>query len=358
MTKSHENFSPSNIYQEAYTTIAEYLAKGDVGFLCGAGMSRDSEIEIGCELAKRMLRRAVLGATEVDNEHPILDRLASSYPFEAIADYLVQKLPNHVIAKWLCDERQGGFDKAEPKDSHKFLYELWATLGRKFPSMVFTTNFDNLIEEKFGSDAICITNSNIYELATAKEKNKLAVVHLHGCVMFPESIVFGEERQATLEGAVFDLFRASLATEVFVMVGYSLRDTNLRHVFFNVQRVAKTRERLKKRTFAISPADGNLNDPTSEITIVKEIWRLRGVDHLAVSAADFFKNLFRVSDQFALTKMRDKVAGAIKKPLKTLDKMLESAAEPFEVIEPQDILEYLYCALAPEKVEQTKEEKK
>jgi len=37
--------------------------------------------------------------------------------------------------------------------------------------------------------------------------------------------------------------------------------------------------------------------------------------------------------------------------------MLESAAEPFEVIEPQDLLEYAYCAVAPAKTEQTKEEK-
>jgi NAD-dependent SIR2 family protein deacetylase len=355
MTSSQQNPPASNMYQEAYSTIAECLAKSDVGFLIGAGVSRDSGIEIGCKLAKRMLRRAVLGGKEVDNEHPILDNLASSYPFEAIAEYLVQKISDHEIAGWLCDKKQGGFDKAKPKEVHKYLHELWALLGRKFPAMVFTTNFDHLIEDEFGSDAICITSRNVTKLASAKQQNKLAVVHLHGCVTFPDSIVFGEEKQTTLEGPVFDLFRACLATEVFVMVGYSLSDTNLRHVFFNVQRVAKTREGLNKRTFAVSPADGSLVDSASEITIVKNIWEQRDVEHLAVSATDFFKNLYETSDQFAITRMRDEVASAMKKKPETLKKMLESATEQFDVIEPQDLLEYLYCALGPKKDKGIKE---
>lgn len=358
MTKSQQNPPQSNIYQEAYTTIAECLRRSDIGFLIGAGMSLDSGIEIGCELAKRMLRRASLGAPAVDKEHPTLDILASSYPFEAIAEYLVEKLSDHDIAQWLCEDKQGGFDNAEPNNAHKYLHELWALIGRKFPSIIFTTNFDHLIEDEFGSDAVCITSINISSLARVREQEKLAVVHLHGCVKFPDSIIFGEKEQSTVEGPVFDLFRATLATEVFVMIGYSLNDINIRHVFFDVQRVAKTRRGLNKRTFAISPASGNLQDPVSERAFVKKIWEMRGIEHLSLSANDFFKRLYEVSDQFALTQMRDKVAFNMKKTPDTLDAMLESATEPFDVIEPQDLLEYLYYALGSEKADKAKEEKK
>jgi NAD-dependent SIR2 family protein deacetylase len=357
MTHSEENRRPDNLYQEAYASIAEHLRKGDVRFLIGAGMSRDGGIDLGGGLAKRMLRRAALGPREVDNAHPTLDKVATSYPFEAIAEYLGKKLGNEAFVKWLCEKKQGGFDNAKPKDPHKYLYELWASLGPKFLPMVFTTNFDALIEDEFGSDAMCVTSENMSALAEAKQGNKLAVVHLHGCVKFPKSIVFGEEKQTTLEGPVFDQFRASLATEVFVLIGYSLSDTNLRHVFFNVQRVAKTREGLTKRTFAAAPAGGSLEDPASEVTIAKEIWLQRGVDYLAVSAAEFFERVSADSGELAFMRMRDVVADALKKSPDTLNKMLESAAKPFEVIEPRDLLEYAYCAVAPGIAEETKEEK-
>jgi len=291
-----------------------------------------------------MLRRAVLG-DEKDASKPHVDGLADKYPFEAIAEYLRTKLPYHDLAEWLREE--GGFAAARPRAAHQSLRELYELVPHRFPKTVFTTNFDTLIEDVFGDAyAHCITSENVAELQQARKEGKIAVVHLHGCTKYPKSIISGERQLATLEGPVFDLLRGALAIDIFVLVGYSLRDTNLRDVFFDVQRVADTRLGLKKRTFAVSPEEGHSRDETDEAGIAKTIWKLRDVDHIAASAVGFFQSVFSAAENVLTIEMRDEVAKALGKDAATLDKMLESAAQPIDVIKPIDLLVYLHYSLS------------
>jgi len=118
-------------------------------------------------------------------------------------------------------------------------------------------------------------------------------------------------------------------------------------VFFDVQRVANTRRGLKKRTFAVSPADGDPNDLKTEAGIAKAVWAQRGIEHLAVTASEFFGTLLTATDDFVMVKLREQVATALRVERETLDKMLESATKQFGVLEPKDLLMYLYYSLTP-----------
>jgi hypothetical protein len=333
-------------YLEEYRTIGSSFAAGELGFLVGAGMSADEGgPPAGAAMSQKMLRRAVLG-DESDSSHPSLDKLATKYPFEAVAQYLTSKLTHHDFSHWLSEK--GGLAAATPKNAHRSLHELYVQQQHRFPKHIFTTNFDTLIEDAFApNEAICITSENIADLVDARKENRVAVVHLHGCIKYPKSIIVGELQLATSEGPVFDLLRGALAVDTFVLVGYSMADTNLRNVFFEVQRIASTRYGLSKRTFAVSKADGDPTDKMSEAGVARRIWQQRGVDHIAATAGVFFQTLFDAVDSFVMVNLRKIVAQRLGKDEATLDKMLESACAPFGVLKPADILIYLYYALVP-----------
>lgn len=335
-------------YLAEFDEISKGLANGEVGFFFGAGMSQGSGIHLGPELAKRMLRSAVYGVTRVEKESKI-DDLATKYPFEAIAEFCRRKNNYQDLSEWLLE--QGGIRKAEPIGAHKELHKLYDYLWPRFPSVLFTTNFDRLIEMELGDNkAVTVTTENLYDLRVAKKENKVAVVHLHGCVSYPKSLVAGEINQATLQGPLFDLLRAELAKDVFIFVGYSLSDTNLRQLFFDIQRISQTRYGLNKKTYIVSPAEGKLDDAGSEATIAREIWRLRGATHLALTAYDFFKSLRTATQNFLHYKAKAEVAERlVGGSIETLDSLLEGIAEKYSELEAKDLLLYLYYALFPKK---------
>lgn len=343
-TQTH---STADLYANEYKNISDSLARGEIGLLIGAGMSIESEVPDGITMAKFMLRRAVLGAYEEKNEdYPNIDRLAEKYPFESIAEYLKEELGYHDVYDWLSNV--AGLSKKKPNAGHRWLHEIQQSISHRFPKTIFTTNFDTLIEDEFGEEnALCITSENLEALREAHEKGKIAVVHLHGCIKHPKSIVTGEKSLLTLEGPLFDLLRGALATEVFLLIGYSLADTNLKRVFFDVQRVAETRQGLNKRTYAVFPAEGEPGDRIAEAGIVRQIWKQRGVTHIAASATEFFDNLFEAINSYITFTMKEEVAAALKTDKVTLEEMLKTSSEPFVTIKPFDLLVYLYYTLTP-----------
>jgi SIR2-like domain len=331
------------VVTEVFRTIAGSFWRGEVGLLVGAGMSAESHVALGSTIARRMLRRAVLGEQQEDVPNPVIDALAVQYPFEAIAEFLKEKVAYQDIAGWL--NAQGGLADAKPSKAHCLLRDLYGLVPARFPKIIFTTNFDTLIEDAFESEAVCVTSVNLRELVKARESGKIAVVHLHGAVTHPDSIIAGEAALLDAEGPLFDLLRGALSTDIFVLMGYSLADTNLRSVFFDVQRVSKTRQGLQKRTFAVSPADGEFTDGASAASIARVMWKQRGVEHIPVTAGEFMASLYEATHNFIQFEMRQRVAEALGKTPATLDNLLETAARPFGVIEPQDLLVYLYYSL-------------
>ena len=169
----------SHSYGENYKTIAGSLIRQELGLLLGAGMSAESGIDIGSEMAKRMLRRAVLGDRQEDNQsNPVIEDLALKYPFESISRLLVTKLPyrQHGLGSWLRSKDGGKLEVAKPTEAHKRLHDLYRLLPHRFPKMIFTTNFDTLIEDEFGEEeSIGITSENLEGLAEASVPSHLII---------------------------------------------------------------------------------------------------------------------------------------------------------------------------------------
>jgi hypothetical protein len=331
---------------EVYRAIAGSFWRGEVGLLIGAGMSAESDVGLGSTIARRMLRRAVLGEQQEDVSNPVIDQLAVQYPFEAIAEFLKEKVEYQDIAGWL--RVQGGLGAVHPSKAHYLLRDLYGLVPASFPKVIFTTNFDTLIEDAFESEAVCVTRVNLRDLIKARESGKIAVVHLHGALKHPDSIIAGEAALLDAEGPLFDLLRGALSTDIFVLAGYSLADTNLRSIFFDVQRVSKTRQGLQKRTkrtFAVSPAAGEYNDDASEASIARVMWKQRGVEHIPVGAGQFMALLYEATHNFIRFEMRQRVADKLGKTPEALDNLLDTAAKPFGVISPNDLLVYLYYSL-------------
>jgi len=337
-------------YTEDLSTVAEALTNGDLGILIGAGMSKESGLDTAAELSAKMLKRALGGA--LDPASPSIEELARSHPFEAIIEMLREKLPYADVARWLRED--GGFADAKPSSPHFRLADLFA-LNKNFPRIVFTTNFDLLIEDGFGDGtAIPITSENLHSLPEARQHGQVAVVHLHGAISHPTSLQVGEASLTAGDGAVWDLLRASLATDVFLLIGYSLTDANLKRVFYDVQRLATTRKGLQKRTFAVSPARGNPSNAQSESGMARKVWRQRGVDHIAMEAGSFLAALLETTKGHVEGKILVNVARTMGLEIDTLRDMLDSAAKPFRWITPFDLLLYLHYTLTPIKVQGTK----
>jgi hypothetical protein len=337
------------MYAAEIERIAGGLLRGEIGFLFGAGMSIGSGISSGPEMAKKMLRFAVLGETKTTQPVPDIDEIATKYPFEAVSELCRTAGLFRDLSKWL--KEYGGFKDPKQTKAHDDLKELYTFLIHHFPQILFTTNFDTLIEdalgrEKGGENSLPITSENLSDFHTARQEKKIAVIHLHGCIEYPGSLISGEERQAIAEGMLFDLFRSELAKQVFVFVGYSLSDTNLRSLFFDIQRVSKTRQGLDKRMYAVSPAKGDLSDPHSEASIAKKIWDLRDVTHLALRADEFFESLLQATVDFTVYKAKEYVSEKLRIDGESLQKMAQSLAEQVKyVIKWQDIILYLYYTL-------------
>ena len=63
-------------YTEQLKLIAGSFTRRELGLFIGAGMSMDSGVPCGRQLAIRMLRRAALGENEEDTtSHPDIDRV-------------------------------------------------------------------------------------------------------------------------------------------------------------------------------------------------------------------------------------------------------------------------------------------
>ena len=352
-TQQQEIVGPQ-LYQEQIGTIADSFTRSELGLLIGAGMSIGSQIPDGLAMAQRMLRRAVLGRDQEANDQCAqVEKLAARYPFEAVAQFLNRKLAHHDLVNWLRE--QGNIGKAKPNDAHRHLRELRDHYPHVFPKIIFTTNFDTLIEDELNNGrpagherARCLSSDNITDLPVARAARQIVVAHLHGCVTYPRSIVFGEKELATQRGTMFDLLRSALATDIFVIVGYSLGDTDLRTLFFDIQDIVETRRGLSKRTFAVSPAAGRLDDSRSEAAIAREFWDQRGnVEHLAMSAAEFLSTLSEAVTNHVMLKLKQEVAASLKMDIATLQSILQSAAEGFRVVKPEDLLIYLYYSLSP-----------
>lgn len=116
---------------------------------------------------------------------------------------------------------------------------------------IYTTNFDHHIEEAFreaGRSVDVLTTLDDFSRPTTA--GACQVVKFHGDLDHPQTVVLSEQHffdRLRLEAAPDQFLRADLLGNVFLFLGYSFSDTNIRYIWYRMHR-------LRREAGCLSPA--------------------------------------------------------------------------------------------------------
>lgn len=283
--------------------IAEDIRASKVTFFFGSGMScpPPSNLPAGSTLGGLIVERLLLNRVTDDQAR----ELARSFPLEILAEAL-EKDDNYGRAgleKFLGDRMSD--PNARPHKGHAALAALGPYLKR-----IYTTNFDTLIEREFDSDgceSLADEQEDYEKIDKALATGIPVVVHLHGIV--PNAYSITESDLLNLKVPFLGFLQGNLSSHIFVFVGYSLTDPDLRPVYFAIKdRIQQNRKHAKK-TYVVSKVDPGLG-----MELARKCWNARGFDLIPMDAADFMDHL-RIAVRFyeqkeALQEVTTRIHGA------------------------------------------------
>jgi SIR2-like domain len=182
-------------------------------------------------------------ANEVQSEADDIPKLSYRQIAEAcgndnlqVAEYLYLRAGNsigpirHVMTKSL----QGGID---PMDSsaHVELANLGAT-------QVYTTNFDDLIEDTYRALALPVEVIGLPRHLAQSHHGRTQVVKYHGDLRHDPTLVLTESQyyaRLDFESPMDLKFRSDLLGRAVLFMGYSFRDINIRVIWFKLMEMMK-----------------------------------------------------------------------------------------------------------------------
>lgn len=269
---------------QALNRIAEALKAGEAQFLFGAGMSQSSDVPGTDAVVSRFLKDYF---TDRDLSAERLRMLGQEYPFEALLE-VFKKMPGserdftRKLAEQLLDP------KFEPSQAHKdFLSLCWGESEPRVP-VIFTTNFDLLLEQQIGFDrSVTITETKAKEINQTKRDGKIPVIHLRGILEDGDYQATESELFTNTYHALYYEFEVALyKSDAFVFVGYSMKDPDLRHIYLTYRDRIRNRDDLKRDTFVVNPVDD-----WDSYDLGKAIWQRRGAIWFPIKAELFFAKL-------------------------------------------------------------------
>ena len=322
--------------------IAEQLVTGRIGFLFGSGMSKLSGGISGEELASQLIEKGLFPEKDTSSD-PVfkaqVKRAASRYPLEAIAAGV---LPNQTFQATGLTEilKQVTFPNESPV-KHEGHVKL-ATMIEKLHTVrtIFTTNWDSLLEEAIGENAIEITPKNqdeyMFKIDDLKT-SRVLIVHLHG--KFDKPYIC-EKDIMDVEKPLFQLFLSEMMTKSFVFVGYSLSDPNIRALYYKASDIlTKINNELKKTTYVVFPP----NDEVDRI-VSDNIWKARNATYIPLDAKEFFVRLQVAIETHALKEMKEQLRKRLGLPsMDLIDQRIEEIKRVFpDFSSTERALLYLY----------------
>lgn len=286
--------------------IAGELAHRRIGFLFGAGMSIQSGgisgRQVAFELILRSLYKHEADKEEVDQAvKQNIDAVASKYPLEAIASGIQSEFPfQGTELNSILKEVVFRGEAPELHAGHTDLASIMALLNT--PRLLFTTNWDTLIEDALEDRAVTITHNNFRSIFKDDVlSNRIGVVHLHGT--FEDDPLIEETDLMSTDRPLFSLFVAELMTKSFVFVGYSLSDPNMRALYFAVNEILmKQRVHLGKITYVVFPARNDVDRTVSAAT-----WGARKAKYIPLPANEFFKRLHEQLEMKGIKELKEEL---------------------------------------------------
>lgn len=281
--------SERNELDQALARIVKAINERTVELLLGAGLSSESDVPLGPNLASQLLRVFFPQDGEDAPTDQQLDQIALVTPLETIAQ-AVEIAPGQkradltkILARILIEPE---FPVSE---AHRDLLSICYWLGSQ-PTLdqVFTTNFDLLLDRAFGAKGRAITESNILEIRATQQKGLIPILYLHGRLdrddyQVTESDIFQERKFRSLHAQ----FRSALTNaDAFIFVGYSLSDPDFRRIYMQFREEIDLRLRAERSTFVVGPAKDAVY-----YALEKNVWRSRGAIWLPLTAGLFFRRI-------------------------------------------------------------------
>jgi hypothetical protein len=322
--------------------IAEELARGRINFLFGAGMSIQSGSIPGAELAFKLILEGFFKSKSEDNLEDDLEKqirsVASKYPLEAIASGVEPELPFQET-QLSTILKQVVFKGKNPElhDGHKHMAAIMQRLGTV--RLLFTTNWDTLLEEALGNSAVTITNKKFHTLNLEEVlREKIGVVHLHGT--FDEEPLIKETDLMSSQRPLFSLFLAELMAKSFVFVGYSLSDPNIRSLYFQANEIlTNQRINLKKITYVVFPPS---NDVDRNISSAVWLAPPRNAKYIPLAADEFFRRLYEQLEGKAMIELKKELQIRLSMTRDELNSKIEEIRSVFpDFATDQQVLGYL-----------------
>lgn len=271
----------------AFVRIADALLDERADFLLGAGMSKDSGVPIGSELAAQLLRRFFPASGHNPPSEAELKSLSTSLPFEAIVQAIeagAGKRRDDLTAYLRSILVQTSFDLSE---AHHDLLAISAWDGRPKLTRLFTTNFDLLLDKAFGDRAVAITEDTTIKIAQAQRNAQLPIIYLHGRVDVGQYQITESDIFESGFKALHNQFRSALnEADAFVFVGYSMSDPDFRQLYLDYRDDIALRGKNDKLTYVVSPSRDQYY-----FALSKHVWRSRGAVWLPLTAGQFFRKL-------------------------------------------------------------------
>jgi hypothetical protein len=213
---------------EAAPRLQQEYRDGRLIPFLGAGFSKPLKLPDWGELIGWMAER--LGY------EPDLFSLHGRY--EQLAEYF--QLARHDHFQHLVYEMTRRFDSEEAIRARKSSRTHLALAGRDWHS-IYTTNYDSHVE-----GAVADAKKKVAVLAsfedfqTRREHGTCEVIKFHGTLTKPDTIVLTESsyfQRIALESPVDQRLRADLLSHVFLFIGYSFNDLNIRYIWYRMHQL-------------------------------------------------------------------------------------------------------------------------
>jgi hypothetical protein len=256
----------------ALEDLLDQIKRGQCVLFLGAGVSREIGLPTGWELAAALAR-------DLKTQPGALSQIAQDYQTKFNRDRLIQRVR-------LLIEQQPVVSRGV--SSYDLLPEI-EPLSR----LIFTTNWDDQIEQAFRRKGIPATTVRYDAQAGVMGGHPHVVVKLHGDFgNKPDELILTRDdyvrayKEVTKPGGLFTFLAEKLATATLLFVGYSLEDDDFRLLYDYVQEAVGTGERIH---YAVMP---------SANATQKEYWRSRNITILDTTARELFEYVARQVREF------------------------------------------------------------
>lgn len=239
------------------TYLIDEIRTGNCVLFVGAGLSAQSGLPTWAELMTPLAQQ--LGVSEkTDYTH--------------IAQYYQNQMGRHGLITKIIEALK---KPTAPSEVHQLIASL------PF-QVIFTTNYDSLLERALSSEGKSLTVTVSDVGAAYWSADKVQVIKMHGSIDDPESLVITADDYSTYfrrHPLITNVLKTQLLTKTFLFLGYSLSDPDFNMIFDEIRFDAEMHRRI---SFCITPHADRL---------AVDDWKRKGIEIILSDALPLLREV-------------------------------------------------------------------